>query len=88
MIERHVQPDSASYYKYHGFGRESNAENLSEFDIVFTTYATVTSEFCRGLSILHQIKWFRIVLDEGKQAFDFDMASSVDTRDILCLCRV
>lgn len=65
-MERHIQPNAALCYKYHGIGRESNTENLTEFDIIFTTYATVTSEFCRGLSVLHQIRWFRIVLDEGR----------------------
>jgi SWI/SNF-related matrix-associated actin-dependent regulator of chromatin subfamily A3 len=34
-------------------------------DVVFSTYATVTAEFCRGTSVLHDITWYRIVLDEG-----------------------
>lgn len=71
---RHIRPDAVQFHKYHGSDRESEIPKLLEFDLIFTTYATLTAEFCRGDSILHQIKWFRLVLDEGEwisKTFEF-----------------
>lgn len=65
-IDRHIRPDAVKFHKYHGSNRESEVPKLLEFDIIFTTYATLTAGFCRGDSILHQIRWFRLVLDEGE----------------------
>jgi SNF2 family DNA or RNA helicase len=53
---------------YHGPKRELDPLKLLDFDIIFTTYATVATEFRRGSNALHNINWFRIVLDEGKFA--------------------
>jgi SWI/SNF-related matrix-associated actin-dependent regulator of chromatin subfamily A3 len=55
-------------HKYHGPKRELNPLKLLDFDIIFTTYATVAAEFRRGSNVLHNINWFRIVLDEGRSA--------------------
>jgi hypothetical protein len=38
---------------------------MGDFDIIFSTYNTVTTEFARGIGRLYSIRWFRIVLDEG-----------------------
>lgn len=65
-IDRHIRPDAVKSYKYHGSNRETDIPKLLEFDLIFTTYATLAAEFCRGDSILHQIRWFRVVLDEGE----------------------
>lgn len=58
-------------YIYHGPKREMDTKKLATFDIVMTTYATVSNEFfpnarakARGTP-LKDIVWFRIVLDEG-----------------------
>ena len=41
--------------------------NLQDADIVITTYNTLAKEFAAGAenSLLHTMKWYRIVLDEG-----------------------
>lgn len=66
FYQRHTFPGYLSFHKHHGQGREADVDKLQTSDIVFTTYATVAAEFCRGGSILTQLKWFRIVLDESK----------------------
>jgi len=43
-------------------------KSLSEFDVVFTTYGVVSSEFKAkngGSKLLFRYKWFRVVLDEA-----------------------
>jgi SNF2 family DNA or RNA helicase len=65
---KHCKPDSLSVYKYHGTQRTKSASKLSAFDVVLTTYATITSELrneTKDDGLLHQIKWHRIVIDEG-----------------------
>ena len=36
-----------------------------DFDIVLTTYSTLVVDFFKGLGVLHRVRWFRVVLDEG-----------------------
>lgn len=52
-------------YKYHGRQRQQDANLLFEWDVVFSTYATLTSEPDTDIGILDSVEWFRIVLDEG-----------------------
>ncbi len=54
-------------HKYHGTGKNVAPEALSNFDIVLTTYATLSSDVSGELGALNQFVWFRIVLDEGVQ---------------------
>jgi len=69
MVE-HLEPGVFKYCVYHGPNRTANAFELSTYDIVITTYGTVSSEFSgRGskgtVSPLRQLKWFRVILDEA-----------------------
>lgn len=50
QIEDHVQPNSLSYCVYYGTGRNLDAEALREYDVVITTYQTVTGEFSGAAS--------------------------------------
>ena len=63
---RHILPNRITVHKYHGTRRETDPTKLRDFDIVFTTYATIAAEFCKGTSVIHQLEYYRLVLDEGK----------------------
>ena len=65
QINAHIEPDTFSWYIYHG-NRIQDLNRLADYDIVITTYGTVRSEFKKGNnSTLHKLQWFRIVLDEA-----------------------
>lgn len=57
--------NSLSYHKFHGSGKEIKIFKLLQNDIVLTTYGTLATIYRRENSLLHQIKWYRVVLDEG-----------------------
>jgi hypothetical protein len=65
-LHRHAWPGALEYHKHLGQGRKDQLARLRDRPIVFTTYATVASEFCRGITALADINWFRIILDEGE----------------------
>ncbi|KAL9094080.1 MAG: hypothetical protein Q9165_003750, partial [Trypethelium subeluteriae] len=52
--------------KYHGQRRKDYSTTIEENDIVITTYNTISAEYRNKHSILHNIAWYRIVLDEGE----------------------
>lgn len=53
---------------YHSHGREGNAGVLADSDIVLSTYHTISYESTDKASPLWKIKWFRIILDEGRSS--------------------
>ncbi|KAH7075544.1 DNA repair protein rad5, partial [Paraphoma chrysanthemicola] len=64
-IERHVARDTLVLHRYHGAGKTASVTDLLRCDIVLTTYASIAADFCRGKSTLHQVLWYRVVLDEA-----------------------
>ena len=61
QINHHVLPEHIpKVLVYHGAGRQTD---LKDYDIVITSYGTLSSEENRGP--LSRISWRRIVLDEG-----------------------
>lgn len=71
QIKEHIKPGTFKYYIYHGPNRIKDAKKLAEYDLVITTYGSVSSELrarhrgARGPQPLEEISWFRIALDEA-----------------------
>ncbi|KAJ4300436.1 hypothetical protein N0V88_003111 [Collariella sp. IMI 366227] len=71
QIKQHIQPGAITYHIYHGTNRIKDPVQLAQFDLVITTYGSLTSELNarikrkRGLYPLEEVAWFRIVLDEA-----------------------
>ncbi|KAH6647230.1 SNF2 family N-terminal domain-containing protein [Truncatella angustata] len=70
-IEEHLE-DSLKIIRYHGPSRpkdKTGLEALENSDIVITTYNTLAKEFSttaiNRTSLLHEIEWYRVVLDEA-----------------------
>jgi SNF2 family DNA or RNA helicase len=59
-------PGSVVIYKYHGASKVADLSRIQGYDIVFTTYATLTADFVNISNVLQRVNWFRLVLDEGK----------------------
>ncbi|KAL8736232.1 MAG: hypothetical protein Q9166_000387 [cf. Caloplaca sp. 2 TL-2023] len=79
QIAHHVQPDQPlKVLTYHGSSRKQmTAEELSEYDVVITTYGTLTTEYLPTKTKtpeaiprrvgLFSADWRRVILDEGHQ---------------------
>ncbi|KAF4587480.1 SNF2 family helicase/ATPase [Ophiocordyceps camponoti-floridani] len=88
QIKQHMQPGSLSYHVYHGPNRIKDAARLASFDMVITTYGSVSNELStrrkrsQGQYPLEEIGWFRIVLDEAH------MIREQSTLQFKAMCRL
>lgn len=51
--------------KYHGHKRERIQATLCDADIVITTYHTLAAECSSSMTLISDIEWYRLVLDEA-----------------------
>ncbi|KAB5523936.1 SNF2 family N-terminal domain-containing protein [Coniochaeta sp. 2T2.1] len=88
QMKQHIKPGTLSYHIYHGQNRLRDANLLSKFDLVVTTYGSVASECSsrhskkKGPFPLEEIGWFRIVLDEAH------MIREQNTLQFKAVCRL
>lgn len=68
----HLETGTLKYLIYHGDRRKDSA-HLGTYDLVLTTYGTLSAELKRGgrkstgnTGVLQSVEWFRVVLDEGE----------------------
>jgi len=59
--------DHSSYtYKHYGNSRTNDVEDLKKYDMMLTTYRTLTNECFRRMRCpLRKIEWWRVILDEA-----------------------
>ncbi|KAL6471721.1 hypothetical protein MHYP_G00203710 [Metynnis hypsauchen] len=67
QFELHVREDvKLNVYLYYGPDRRREVSFLSKQDVVLTTYSVLSSDYAnRDRSVLHRVRWLRVVLDEG-----------------------
>ncbi|CAK7232086.1 hypothetical protein SBRCBS47491_008148 [Sporothrix bragantina] len=88
QIKQHLAPDSIKYHIYHGQNRIKDIAKLCEFDLVITTYGSISSELTArsrgkaGHYPLEEIGWFRVVLDEAH------MIREPSTLQFKAICRL
>lgn len=73
QITKHTHSTMFRWYKHHGNCRLSQLSHLALYDLVLTTYETVSAEFKgprSANSILFQAHWHRVILDEAHEIRD------------------
>lgn len=63
-IKSKVKRGALEIYLFHGQSREYKARKLAKYDVVLTTYQLIVTEE-KNDGCLFQVKWRRIILDEG-----------------------
>jgi SNF2 family DNA or RNA helicase len=80
-LKKHVKKNKLKVYQFHGNNRDPD---LSDYDIVLTTYGILQSEMSRNRlkSPLLNNEWFRIVLDEAHEIRNRTKGSAIACRSI------
>ncbi|CAH9113778.1 unnamed protein product [Cuscuta epithymum] len=66
QIEKHVRPDQLRVFAWTDHNRPSVHNLAWDYDVVITTFSRLSVEWSpRKRSVLMQVHWLRIVLDEG-----------------------
>jgi len=69
-IIRHVVKSALAWGRHHGKSRLTKLSELESFNLVLTTYHTVSAEWRNGKqaekSVMFCTKWRRVILDEGR----------------------
>src|SRR5579859_628088 len=76
QLATHVRPGVLTTYIYHGQNRQGKIDRLADYDVIITTYQTLSQDFIRmkkniddvdnqgrlAASPLHHLKLFRVIL--------------------------
>ncbi|KAH6824501.1 SNF2 domain-containing protein / helicase domain-containing protein / F-box family protein [Perilla frutescens var. hirtella] len=67
QIERHVRPGQLRVYIWGDQKKKPSVHNLAwDYDVVITTFSRLSAEWTpRRRSVLMQVHWLRVMLDEG-----------------------
>ncbi|XP_021744696.1 putative SWI/SNF-related matrix-associated actin-dependent regulator of chromatin subfamily A member 3-like 1 isoform X2 [Chenopodium quinoa] len=65
QLSDHTCLNSLKYYEYHGKDRIRDMEVLKKYDVVLTSYNTLSAEESQSESPMNKMDWRRIILDEG-----------------------
>ncbi|OTB16744.1 hypothetical protein K445DRAFT_317035 [Daldinia sp. EC12] len=88
-IQTHIATGRLSFINFHGKWRPRDSKTLNLYDVVLTTYATLAADYA-DQGILHQMEWFRVVLDEAhviknSNTRQFRASASLCTKRRWCL---
>jgi SNF2 family DNA or RNA helicase len=64
-VVSHIAENYLNVATFHGNDRGNEPRAFASSDLVLTTYSTLVKDH-QNAGILHHLKWFRVVLDEGK----------------------
>lgn len=65
QLEEHTKSGTLRTYMYYGDGRTKDAEELTTYDLVLTTYWTLSLEEPFPNSPVKKVEWWRVILDEA-----------------------
>ncbi|KAL9237912.1 hypothetical protein vseg_012405 [Gypsophila vaccaria] len=65
QLREHTRRGSLDMYMYYGHERTDDVEELKKYDIVLTSYNTLSMELDQDWSPIKEMNWRRIILDEG-----------------------
>lgn len=63
-IISHIAENCLNVVSFHGSDRRNEPQSFVSLDLVLTTYSTLVKDNQKA-GVLHRLKWFRVVLDEG-----------------------
>jgi SNF2 family DNA or RNA helicase len=79
LLISHIADNHLNVAAFHGNARGNEPGAFASSDLVLTTYSTLVKDH-QNAGVLHRLKWFRVVLDEGKLTrFSAEMRSSPAT---------
>jgi len=65
LVISHIAENYLNVATFHGNDRGNDPQTFTSSDLVLTTYSTLVKDH-QNAGVLHRLKWFRVVLDEGK----------------------